>query len=298
MVCPFPIAIPNPAPRGVGFSRFMHVGCGSCGACKHNKRSEWSFRIKQEARHADSLYFLTLTYHDSTLKHTDNFLPTLVPSHLQTFLKDIRKEQAKLSDRTLRFFGVGEYGTLYSRPHYHVLLFNLIPELSCPGKLTEIWWHGIVHKEILDQGLTHYATKYHVTTENGERHLSYTDDRVNEFTRSSNKPPDGGMYGGIGYQYINTHGDYHRKTKTTFVINDGFKQKMPKYYFDAIFKDLSDVEKAKMREESFKRFSEKESKELKRLSEIGYDNPEQELLHRVYWKQKNVIHKAKKKGIF
>lgn len=298
MNCPFPIAIQNPAPRGVGFSNMMHVGCKDCGACRHNKRTEWSFRISQEAKHSDTVYFLTLTYHDSVLPYTDLWLPTLETNEITKFLKRLRKEQDLLGGKPFRYFLVGEYGSRFQRPHYHLILFNLLPKLSDPGYLTTEWNHGIVHRLILDNGLTHYATKYHVTSQKSYRHLSDNDDRLDEFTRSSRMPPPGEQYGGIGYQYIHTHGDWHRQTKNTYVINNGFKQKMPKYYYDIIFNEFSEIEKAELRERAFERFQKAENDEHLRLLSQGFEWPEYELLQRNYYAAKNVINKAKKKGLF
>lgn len=72
--------------------------------------------------------FLTLTYTDEKLpaisdsSQTCSNLPgTLVPKHLQDFLKRLRKLHDPLK---LRFYAVGEYGDNTQRPHYHAGLFN------------------------------------------------------------------------------------------------------------------------------------------------------------------------------
>lgn len=298
MICPYPVAITNPVAEAPGFFDRMHVGCGKCGACLSNRRSEWTFRIQQEAKHSKTCYFTTLTYHDSMLHYTDNYLPNLNKRDVQLFNKSLRKKQAALTDQKYRFFCVGEYGTKYGRPHYHIIFFNLHPDLAKPDKLLWTWKNGLVHNYPLDKGLTHYATKYHVTADNRSRHLDILDDRANEFTMASNKPEGDNLYGGIGYQYIETHKKYHLSTGNAFVTNNGFKQRMPRYYYRHIFTDLSDREKEKMREEAEKLIRETEEKEIIRLKKLGFNNPYKEYLRRLAYSSKDVMFKAKKKGLF
>ncbi len=296
MTCPYPVGITNPVSEGAGFER-MYVGCGTCGACKHNDRADWSFRIMQEAKHSKSCYFITLTYHDSFLPLTENILPTLDKDHVQLFNKKLRKEQWKISGEKIRFFCVGEYGTKYGRPHYHLIYFNLAPHLAEPEVLLPIWEYGIPHRLSLDEGLTHYATKYHVTA-NKQRHLDYEDDRIDEFTRSSNKPPKGGKCGGIGYHYIEETKKFHLDSLTTVCRNNGYAQRMPGYYYRHIFEGLEDSVKEKMRAESEERYIELHNEECARLRKKGYKSPETEILRRQVYEAKNVKFKADKKGIF
>ena len=62
--------------------------------------------------HGEANSFVTLTYKDERRD--------LEPYHLQTWLKRFRKE-VKVP---IRYFGVGEYGDISWRPHYHVALFG------------------------------------------------------------------------------------------------------------------------------------------------------------------------------
>lgn len=64
--------------------------------------------------------FVTLTYDNESVPLLENGSPTLVPRHLQLFLKRLRHHMPT----KLRFFAVGEYGNETWRPHYHLGLFN------------------------------------------------------------------------------------------------------------------------------------------------------------------------------
>ncbi len=104
------------------------VPCGKCEEClKANARS-WAIRILQEAKLYKNNYFVTLTYDDS-------FLPpngSLVKDEISKFNKKLKTNLSRAGlNSQFRFYGVGEYGSKYWRPHYHVIYFNLdLPDLK------------------------------------------------------------------------------------------------------------------------------------------------------------------------
>lgn len=118
----------------------IRVPCGQCIECRLASSREWALRIMLEAQAYEHNYFLTLTYNDDNLPLIDEFdtltgelvpdVPTLDKSALSGYIKRLRDHvKREYGVDGVRFFGCGEYGELYGRPHYHVCLMNM-PDLS------------------------------------------------------------------------------------------------------------------------------------------------------------------------
>lgn len=93
-----------------GLAKRLMIPCGQCHGCRLDRSASWAARCMHEASMHKHNQFVTLTYRDNPI--------TLVPRDFQLFLKRLRRVQP------FRFFGCGEYGDVYGRPHYHVLLFG------------------------------------------------------------------------------------------------------------------------------------------------------------------------------
>lgn len=127
--------------------------------------------------HPGSL-FVTLTYNKESLPEGG----TLVPRHLQLFLKRLRK---KLSPRTIRYFGVGEYGDISQRPHYHLAIFGVT--LADRIYIDESWDHGFTHAGELNFSSAAYVAGY-VTKKLTARDAPGLNGRNPEFARMSLRP--------------------------------------------------------------------------------------------------------------
>lgn len=169
--------------RGVPF------GCGQCLPCRINRSRQWARRQMLESLTHDDNTFATLTYDDEHLPAGGS----LVPRHLQLWLKRFRKEQVG----KVRFYAVGEYGDKYARPHYHLSLFGVhwsqvVPRPSfsdneqhwgkCPS-----WPNGTAHVAPFNEVTAAYVCGYVV------KKMTAPDDprlrgRHPEFGRMSRNP--------------------------------------------------------------------------------------------------------------
>lgn len=195
MDCEYPVKITN-----------MLVRCQRCDTCRASRVAEWSNRMLLEAEEWNENTFVTLTYNERSLPADGS----LNPADLSLFLKRLRK---RLVGRRIRFYGVGEYGDQFGRPHYHAILFN-VPScargvtyqkgtwatgaLCCPACTTvQAAWSvsgepiGNVRLGTVEEASTRYVAGYIL------KGATRTDDvrlsgKWPEFARMSNRP-------GIGY---------------------------------------------------------------------------------------------------
>lgn len=253
MRCPSPITLKDPA--RIKSSRALVVPCGYCGACRHNKRAMWSFRIKEEVKVSENAYFVTLTYNDQNLVYGD-YEPTLVKSDMQKFIKRLRKVQNKKTQLKLRYYCVGEYGTNTQRPHYHAVLFNVAEHTI--QKMAETWGKGHVDIKPVNEAMIHYTTKYHVNFDKRSRK-----GKEKEFALMSLKPA-------IGAAYIEKQKKWHTENENLYVINNGYKMAIPRYYKGKIFP----AEKLdKMRDETYIKVDKDFDEEYERLKNLDIVEP-------------------------
>lgn len=160
----------DPSNPQLGISDFQRP-CGQCMNCRIRRASDWSVRMYHEA----SLYpepssFITLTYDDYSLK-----TPSLNYVDFTLFMKKLRKQ---LSPRPISFYRVGEYGSNFSRPHFHAIIFgydfrdkrvykrseNIIAPSSDRSYksqfLTDLWGNGFADASHADIASMMYVAKY------------------------------------------------------------------------------------------------------------------------------------------
>lgn len=157
----------------------------------------------EAAQHGDNC-FLTLTYDDASLPCSSvSGLSSLVPEHLQMFLKRLRK---CVEPRRIRFYAVGEYGDESFRPHYHAALFNFPScdrgfTLRLPGSgsprwekccdtcrlVGRTWGHGNVDLGMLETKSAQYLCGY-VTKKMTRGDDPRLEGRWPEFARMSLRP--------------------------------------------------------------------------------------------------------------
>lgn len=245
----------------------QQVRCGCCIACRVARQKDWSIRCTHEASLHDHNYFVTLTYDDAFLprgKYWDPQLQkplssSLRPRDLQLFMKRLRtKLKRDLNYSGCRFFACGEYGSLGSRPHYHLCLFNM-PDLSAlndleflkkngsftyyNSKLISKCWSvpghdvslGFNYVSEFSFDTAAYIAKYTLKQFKGKHDIpdGYLP-RVEPFMRCSTRP-------GIGKDYIesDTVFDVYKRDTVYYTKNfKAFKARPPRYY-DKLFDYLN-----------------------------------------------------------
>lgn len=217
--------------------RSLQLNCGQCIGCRLERSRQWAIRCLHEAQLHDFNCFITLTYSDEHLP-TDN---SLHYRDFQLFMKRLRRYFKHVP---IRFYMCGEYGTDFSRPHFHACLFGLnFPDLVYFGKsetgsliytsstLKHLWPFGYSSVGAVTFESAAYVARYIMKKQTGHNsHLHYMDVdissgettfRTPEFNRMSLKP-------GIGANWFS-------KFRTDVfphdrVIVNGKAVKPPRYY--------------------------------------------------------------------
>lgn len=216
--CIYPITIG----KQDGLKKWKVVPCGKCLTCRRRRQAAWSFRLLQEMQQSSTAAFLTFTYDDAHLSYGEKW-PTLVKSDFQNFMKRLRKKQASLSNVKLKYYACGEYGSTTYRPHYHAIMFNLVPELLFDGVLGDIWQNGNARVDDCNIRTIQYVSKYVMKSGGGP-----LNGKEREFALMSK---------GLGKSFLTDKTTkFYKENETPYLIwQDGKKITMPRYYKEKIF---------------------------------------------------------------
>ncbi len=199
------------APFGVKLrdGRSVGVRCGKCLDCRRHRVSSWVARIVEECRGDAQAFFVTLTYADKEAEVTPNGYMTLSKRHLQLLFKRMRK-----AGYQFKYFAVGEYGGLTSRPHYHVIFLvnGSVPDFGA------FWRHGHVHVGTCTVDSIAYTLKY-IDKPFKRKHAR--DDRLKHFALMSK---------GMGASYVTRALSYHRAGSYVVRYSQKHWVYMPRYY--------------------------------------------------------------------
>lgn len=162
------------------------VPCRKCWQCLETKVDDWVGRCIAESKTAIATNFVTLTYgRDDNYEGEDSpRAAVLTYSDVQKFFKLLRK-----NGYPMRYFCVGEYGSLKGRAHWHIIIFwtKRVPKFKLDARIDDPHWkHGFVRWETCSHAAIRYCCKY-ITKAVG-------DETAQAFIRMSKKPPLGGEY--------------------------------------------------------------------------------------------------------
>lgn len=153
-----------------GFALLNSVPCGQCSECQERKANDYMVRTYYEwlscIQSGGFVYFDTLTYNNKHLPK-DCGIVHFSKEHIISFIKKLRVYLRRKKFRTdFKYFITSEYGGLKHRPHYHLLIFNYDPRLTC----FRLWY--FIHKSWI-YGFTDVCSKAPKRVLNNRAALSY-----------------------------------------------------------------------------------------------------------------------------
>lgn len=221
--------------------------CGKCVYCKKRRAAGWSFRLLHHLKKNPLASFVTLTYNTDHVPITPKHRMSLEPKDVQLFLKRLRTIQerkekelfekgivSKYYGKKISYYLAGEYGSRYSRPHYHLIIFN-----ANPTYIIKAWTNpknsqsiGSLYFGNVTSASVGYTLKY--ISKEAKIPQYKGDDRVPEFQRMSK---------GIGLSYVT---DNMVKWHLTDLFDRYYGQlpqseikvSLPRYYTNRIYTSL------------------------------------------------------------
>lgn len=235
-------------------SDYVLLPCGRCTGCKIDQSRDWANRMTLESYQTELhgrgyCYFITLTYNELYLpmvpydfidddgSHKLGVSKTLSKKDLVNFMKRLRKKYGE----GIRFFACGEYGSKTRRPHYHLIIFNLVldglepinhsPLYSRCDSFDKLWPYGFHVIAPFSWETAAYVSRY-VTKKIGPVDKSiYEKYKIQpEFATMSRRP-------GIGREWFDEH---KKDLDSTYIIRiktkNGVREVSPPAYFDNLYK--------------------------------------------------------------
>lgn len=219
----------------IKFLKLQQIPCGHCKDCLNMISRAWAFRILKEAQKHEENYFITLTY-------DPQFLPgdgQLVEEEISNFNKKLRTYlDRKGLPSNFKFYGVGEYGSIRKRPHYHIIYFGLpLPDLVFVFKdkdgylhfdskfIRSLWSKGVIDIGSVDVGSACYVARYcdkKMRLSKIEKDKIKASGQIPEFARMSRRP-------GIGSDFLEEAIEEFKKGKTSYLLNHNYFN-LPLYY--------------------------------------------------------------------
>lgn len=152
---------------------WLKYPCGQCLPCRVKKRSALTSRNLLESRTALSASFWTLTFADTTDLASGK---KRIREIFRSFADALRKSEIRAGNMTpIRFFGCCEFGGRYGRPHFHLLIYNMVKNYRDPPRYTRglprppqyigFWPHGHVDIAEFNNATVNYCVEYMLKTE-------------------------------------------------------------------------------------------------------------------------------------
>lgn len=140
--------------------------CGQCINCRIRKQSSWTLRNLLEYQTSLSGQFWTLTLDDNAMQTLADTGPKKMMRYFFNRLRHSERQHSNLAP--IRYYGCYELGTLSGRPHFHLLLYNLVKnQLQLNNSNTKwgqqhtaLWPHGHIDVGHITQASIRYVSDY------------------------------------------------------------------------------------------------------------------------------------------
>lgn len=242
------------SPNKIKVSSDFFRPCSVCINCRLTRAQSWAIRMTHETKFHPQNSFLTLTYDEQHLPKNN----TLNYPDVVKFVKRLRRR----IHSPILFYRVGEYGTSFSRPHYHMILFGydfrepikykgVVNTRTLSSKTderqyfkstfaTDLWGKGYIDIGNVDYATCMYTAKY--ITKN-QKQSEYGSLLAPEKSSMSKKIP-------IGTRWIQQY--YSDVYPHDYVVMDNKKYPPPRFYDEWLAKNKPSLWEAtkKNREDS------------------------------------------------
>lgn len=218
------LASPNECYYGKIYPKGLTVSCDSCHACKERRIDAWSHRMREEQKRHDQVWFVTFTYANGNITRSPNGYLSLDKKDIKNWRNRVYRYREKNGlTSPWKYYLAGEYGTKFARPHYHAIIFGLLP-----GTIYATWGLGRVDIRHVNNNRIGYVCKY---IDKDFKQHSPRDDRVRNFSLMSKE---------IGLNYVENEQvrKYHKSDITNIAISqNGYKKPLCRYYRNKIYND-------------------------------------------------------------
>lgn len=252
------------------FGRLIYGPCKTCIECRNMRREDFKQRLQFELMNYNYIgAFVSLTYRDDELpilypegsavvgKYFGSIPPaygsTLYRPDISNFCDKMQKRLKREFGRSGKYIAVGEYGSDYHRPHWHIIFVGL--PSSRRKEVYECWNKGNVDVGNINKGAIRYVLDYIDKQVYGAKALY---DEFGDFT-----PPFAHFSKGLGFKWIedniNKFDEFgeikYGASGKTFQLNPylrdkyNFKKKAYSLYTDSVkefakINHISDLKKA------------------------------------------------------
>lgn len=166
---------------------------------------------------------------------------TLDKKAIPAYIKRLRKlhELDYKGKQPIKYYGVGEYGGQLERPHYHIILFNALKELIPIAWSLNKTMFGLC--QIGDKGVTaggaRYLAQYMLTGQEDNQLRERPFSLMSKHLGDNYLTPEMKKWHlqKTGKTIIGKNGNLIKTRDRYYMIQDGYKIALPRYYRDKIF---------------------------------------------------------------